>query len=85
MLDYLPSAAADLLTARPGCTASTGEPYTCEVSTEDARLLDTTLGISAQSGVESIDGGTLMGRFGTYGFAFTPYLPHGSPVWCCGG
>jgi hypothetical protein len=53
---------------------------TCfEVTTDDARDVAAALEISAPQG-----------RFRTsddleYVMAFVPYLPHGTPVWCCGG
>jgi hypothetical protein len=79
MLEYLPSDVAGLLTAATPCTLG---PACFELTTEDARRIAAALAIAGPT--NGIDG-ELTGRFGTYGLSFVPYLPHGSPVWCCGG
>jgi hypothetical protein len=86
MLDSLPSEAAGLLSSATPCPAPLGGANSACValSTEDARETAAALGIGP-SDEYSLPFDQLTGLFGTYAFDFVPYLPHGSPVWCCGG
>jgi hypothetical protein len=85
MLDSLPSEATELLSSATPCPALLGGANSaCFVlSTEDARQVAATLAIDAAGWDDFY--AQAANRFGIYGFGFVPYLPHGSPVWCCGG
>jgi hypothetical protein len=86
MLEDLPSEAAELLTRSTECGfLANGSSWVCfEVSTEEARQVAATLGIS-QPPYGYPWAITWEGQFGFYHVVLLPYLPHHAPVWCCGG
>jgi hypothetical protein len=85
MRTALPPEIAALLTRPEQCPfPSFGSNTLCfRVTTEEARVIAAPVRPLEPNKYDeiSVDGGIFAG----YSFAFPPYLPHGSPVWCCGG
>jgi hypothetical protein len=75
----------EVLTRPEPCLFPSFGPNTLcfNVTTEEAQLIARpVMPLDSERYSEiTIDGGV----FGGYSFAFLPYLPHGAPVWCCGG
>jgi hypothetical protein len=84
MLATLPPEVAGLLTRPDPCAFPSFGMYTLcfRVTTDEARLIAEP--VRSWYGKKELSMAT-GAFFAGYWFAFLPYLPHDSPVWCCGG